>query len=344
MAKSVTLSDIGNRLGVSTVTVSKALSGQPGVSDEMREKIIMLADELGYKRTPVKKAGITEKGAAVGVIISKQYIGKYDSFYLKMYQAINERALENSCFALLITVDADDEKNLVVPNIITEHSLDGLIFVGRLSKEYIDEIIKQSELPRVFLDFSDKEGLEDAIISDSYYGAYQMTKYLLKNGHRDIAYVGTLLSTESITDRYMGYLRALMEAGINPPKEWQIDDRYLSTGDVDEEKLMRLPDKMPTAFFCNCDLTAGMLIKKLAKEGFKVPEDVSVVGYDNFIYPGLCDIDITTYEVDYKKMAQLAWKNINKKLSNPLYHNRIHIVEGRLIEKRSVRSLIKEGE
>ncbi|MCQ2519379.1 MAG: substrate-binding domain-containing protein [Lachnospiraceae bacterium] len=339
MAKSVTLSDIGNRLGVSTVTVSKALSGQPGVSDEMREKIIILADEMGYKRTAVKRVDASEKGSTIGVIISKQYMGKYDSFYLKMYQVINEKALDNGSFALLITIDGNDEKNLVIPKIILDGQVDGLIFAGRLSKEYIEEVIKQTDLPRVFLDFSDKDGLEDAIISDSYYGAYQMTKYLIRNGHKKIAYVGTLLSTESITDRYMGYTRALMEAGITPLKEWQIDDRYLETGNVDEEKLMVLPEKMPTAFFCNCDSTAGMIIKKLIKEGYKVPEDISVVGYDNFIYPGLSDIDITTYEVDYRKMAQLAWKNINKKLTNPLYHNRIHIVEGRLIEKNSVKSL-----
>ncbi len=339
MAKSVTLSDIGARLGVSNVTVSKALSGQAGVSVELREKINSLADELGYKRTSLQKAPVPRENLSIGVIMSKKYIGKYDSFYLKMFQAINEKALDCNCFALLITVDSEDEADNAVPRIVLDGKVDGLIFVGHLSDSYIKAVTEAADIPRVFLDYCDKHNSEDAIISDSYYGAYQITDYLIKNGHTEIAYVGTLLSTTSITDRYMGYMRALMENGITPNGKWQIDDRYKTTGEVDETKLISLPEKMPTAFFCNCDITAGKLIKKLEAAGYKVPGDISVVGYDNFIYPGLCDVEITTYEVDLKKMAHLAWKNIIKKIDNPSYHNRVHIVEGRLIEKNSVKRI-----
>lgn len=339
MAKSVTLSDIGNRLGVSTVTVSKALSGQTGVGDELRKKIINLADELGYERSIPSRNLTDDTSYTIGVIISKRFIGKYDSFYLKMYQTINERALESGCFALLITTDAEEEASLSIPKVLLDKKVNGLIFVGHFSEEYLEAVVEATKLPRVFLDYCDKHTTEDAIISDSYYGAYQMTDYLIRKGHKEIAYVGTLLSTTSITDRYMGYVRALIENGLEVNKEWQIDDRYLENGEVDEENLIKLPDKMPSAFFCNCDLTAGMLIKKLENAGYRIPEDISVVGFDNFIYPGLCDVEITTYEVDYKNMAQLAWKNILKKLVIPSFHNRTHIVEGRLIEKNSVKAL-----
>lgn len=335
MSKSVTLSDIGKQLGVSTVTVSKALSGQSGVSDSLRTSIIELADQLGY--TPnVKKKKNLGKEYTIGVVTSKQYIGKNDSFYLKMYQVINEKALESNCIAVLLTIDQTLKDDEDIPKIIREGQLDGLIFAGPLPENTIKKITSICTVPRVYLDFCDKQNKEDAIISDSYYGAYLVTDYLIKKGHKDIAFVGTILSTPSITDRYLGYIRALLENGITPDVNWKIDDRYMDSGEVDSTNLIKLPDKMPTAFFCNCDLTAALLIKKLNENGYKVPEDISVVGYDNFIYPGLCDVKITSYEVDLKKMAQLAWKNIIKKLSSPLYHNGIHIVEGRLIEKDSV--------
>ena len=130
-----------------------------------------------------------------------------------------------------------------------------------------------------------------------------------------------------------------MEYGIEIKKEWVIDDRYISTGMIDDEKLIQLPENMPTAFFCNCDLVGSMLIKKLENAGYKIPEDMSVVGYDNFLYPGVCDVEITTYEVDTKEMARRAVNNLIKKMSGEKYKNAIIIVEGHLVEKDSVKKL-----
>ena len=94
---------------------------------------------------------------------------------------------------------------------------------------------------------------------------------------------------------------------------------------------------MPTAFFCNCDLTAGILINKLEKEGFRVPEDISVAGYDDYVYPGLCDTDITTYAVDISEMAAQTVNVLIKKISGTSYRKGIHVVEGSLVVKNSVK-------
>ena len=155
-------------------------------------------------------------------------------------------------------------------------------------------------------------------------------------GHRKIAYVGTLLATESITDRYFGYRKALLEHGLEFREEWLIDDRYIETGKIDVVNMLKLPKDMPTAFVCNCDLTASMLIKKLEEEGYRIPQDISVVGFDNYLYPGLSDVKITTYEVDIKEMARRAIHNIVKKISNESYKPGVTVVEGRLVCKESV--------
>ena len=96
---------------------------------------------------------------------------------------------------------------------------------------------------------------------------------------------------------------------------------------------------MPTAFVCNCDLTASFLIKKLRAAGYRVPEDVSVVGYDNYLFPGLCDVAITTYEVDMKEMARRAIQNLTKKISGENYRQGICIAEGHLVIKDSVKKI-----
>ncbi len=339
MAKAVKLADIAKEFGVSTVTVSKALSGQKGVSEEMREKIVNLADELGYKQPSAAKKERLEKGYNIGVLIRENYFDKYNSFYLSLYQQVSAKAVSKGSFTLLETIGEKVEHDLELPQLVREDKVDGLIIIGRLSDGYLDMLEKKSKVPLMYVDFSDSKGIEDAVVSDSYYGAYTITKYLLEAGHRDIAFVGTVLSTSSITDRYLGYTKALMEYGIEIKKEWVIDDRYISTGMIDDEKLIQLPENMPTAFFCNCDLVGSMLIKKLENAGYKIPEDMSVVGYDNFLYPGVCDVEITTYEVDTKEMARRAVNNLIKKMSGEKYKNAIIIVEGHLVEKDSVKKL-----
>lgn len=93
---------------------------------------------------------------------------------------------------------------------------------------------------------------------------------------------------------------------------------------------------MPTAFVCNCDLAASYLIRKLEGRGYRVPEDFSVVGFDNFLYPGLCDIGITTYEVDISEMARRAIHKIVRKISNENYTAGVFIVDGHVVIKDSV--------
>lgn len=340
MAKKVKLSDIADKFGVSSVTVSKALSGQKGVSDEMREHIIAYANEIGYKPPSQIRMEMRNKQQSkcftIAVLIPQKYIGKYDAFYLQMYQQLNAKAATRGCFTLLEAIYKEAEEECAVPNVLREKKADGLIVLGRLSEDYLTMLKRFREVPLLYLDFSDDQNKVDAVVSDGYYGGYTVTKYLIGKGHKKIAYVGTLLSTSSITDRYLGYVKALMEHGIQQRKEWIIDDRYMETGKIDEEKLCQLPSEMPTAFFCNCDHVARIIIQKLNNAGYRVPEDVSVVGYDNYLYPGLCDIEITTYEVDIKEMARKAIDIMISKITGALYRGGTNIIEGHLVEKSSV--------
>ena len=133
----------------------------------------------------------------------------------------------------------------------------------------------------------------------------------------------------------------MLEHGIEVPQEWIISDRDMECGVV---KVDIHPDQMkdiPTAFVCNSDLTASMVINQLEEQGYRVPEDFSVVGFDNYLFPGLCDVEITTYEVDIREMANKAIHVLLKKVSGERYKQGITIVEGRLVEKASVQQVVK---
>ncbi len=334
--KTVRLKDIGEKLGVSTVTVSKALSGQKGVSEKVRARIVKTAEEMGYvpHSTRQERSRVSYN---IGVMTAARHLDSNNTFYGKMLQFVTTEAAGRTCFTMpeIITDEMEEEK--ILPHIMRDRNIDGIIMIGGLSEKYIDFLSENCEIPVIYLDFSGNMSGKDCVISDNFYGAYQLTNYLCGKGHREIAYVGTVLSTSSITDRYLGYRKAMMEHGYKVRPEWIIEDRRIDSGLMDPEKLFQLPEKLPSAFFCNCDLAAEHLYRKLSSMGLKCPEDVSIVGYDNFHYTEFAEVEFTTYEVDVKEMARKSVSNLIHKMNREHYRKGVIIISGKLVEKGSVR-------
>lgn len=334
MAKNVTLADIAAKVGVSTVAVSKALSGKPGVSDDLRNKIKHVSDQMGYVSSSSGKASIAETGN-IGVIVPENYYGYSISFYGQMYEKVVRALYNNGYFGILELLTKEDEKEGNLPKVMLDEKVDGLILLGQMEEDYITKMVQQTELPVFFLDTYIPAASFDTVISDGYYGMYMLTNYLISQGHRKIAFVGSVDGTSSITDRFWGYRRALRENHINFEEEWEIPDRYENGKTF--EKILTTTDGMD-AYACNCDFTARVLIQNLEEVGVSVPEDVSVVGFDDFLPVGMemyAD-RITTYGVDIERMAEVCVKSLIRKIKHKKYVEGIQIVTGKVVLKSSV--------
>jgi len=333
MKSNVTMRDIAEKLGVSSVTVSKALNDKEGVSEELKIKIKNLAEEMGYRYNTLAKSMKEGLSYNIGVVIPERFTGLSQSFYLKVYQSI-AKVLENyGYYGILHILSTEDEEQLNLPRVYNEQKVDGLIFLGQISKEYI-EIIKDIDSPKVFLDFYDEHADVDSVITDNFYGAYELTNYLVRNGHKKIAYVGNLYSTSSIQDRFLGYYKSLLEHNIRIREEFIINDRdergkYIEIG---------LPDELPSAFVCNCDQVAHDVINKLKKCGYSVPGDCSVVGFDNDIYATITEPNLTTIEVDIDEMARTSVRFILEKIKNKNKKHGRYQVKGKIIYRDSVKT------
>ncbi|GAA0290579.1 LacI family transcriptional regulator [Gracilibacillus halotolerans] len=334
MKSNVTMKDIAQKLNVSSVTVSKALNDKDGVSEELKEKIKQLADEMGYRYNTLAKSMKDGRSYNVCVIIPERFTGMAQSFYLKVYQSIAQILEEKSYYGIIHILPKEDEEQLKLPRIYHERRVDGFIMLGQPSKGYID-LMQSVEMPLVFLDFYDENNHVDAVITDNFYGAYDITNYLIQQGHRDIAYVGNLFSTSSIQDRFLGYYKSLLEHKIHLRQEYIISDRDDEGVFIDFE----LPEKLPTAFVCNCDQVAHLLMERLQRDGYRIPEDFSVVGFDNDIYAKLTKPELTTVEVDIDEMAKTAVKFICEKMEkSEVMFGRV-AVKGKIIYRDSVREL-----
>lgn len=338
MAKGVRMSDIAQRLGVSTVTVSKALADQKGVSEELRERIKALAEEMGYK-APASARQETKRSHNIGVIMSEIYGERYTTFYWEFYQKIITCAGQENCYVILEMLDSVREKELEEPKLVQGDKIDGLIVLGSVATKYLQMLRKKCRVPVVYMDFYNKQLPVDCVISNNFYGAYYMTNYLFQMGHRKIGFVGTKLSTESIMDRYLGYVKSLMEHGVELREDWVLRDREENS--VYCYELITLPDELPTAFVCNSDLVVSKMVKSLQEAGYRVPEDVSLVGYDDWLCPGLCDVPITTYAVDMTRMAETAIDLLIRRIGGDNSRSNMQIIEGSIVIRDSVRRLNK---
>lgn len=328
----VRLKDIAQAVGVSVVTVSNALAGKKGVSSELRRVIEEKAREMGYHASKTEKK---ESGFRIGVIASEMYLEVGNSFYWTMYQHVVYAASKNHSLTMLEVLNTDIQEQGELPKLLREKAIDGLIIIGWHFKPYIIRLVERAGVPIVLLDFQIR-GLQcDAVMSGNYIGAYKMTRYLLERGHREIAFLGSVFANENIMDRYYGYRKGMVEAGIEEREEWILEDRDLITGKI----CVELPKRMPTAFVCNSDFSAGYLYDALSARGYRVPEDVSIVGYDNnLLGNGFAD-KITTYNVDMKRMADLAVSLLIGKIKGDDKRWGTRYIDSYIVERSSVKAL-----
>jgi LacI family transcriptional regulator len=199
-------------------------------------------------------------------------------------------------------------------------------------------MISAQDLPFVLLDFYGSNEDMDTVVADNFFGSYMITSYLIKNGHKKIGFVGNYRTTSSITDRYMGYLKGLIENDLFENfEQYTIMDR----DDTGNPVQLEMPKTLPTAFVCNNDEVANTLINTLNERGIRVPEDISVVGFDNFEKVHNPALGVTTVEVDFITMASVSTDVIVKKIKNPLFNPGRQLINCRLVLRDSVLTLKK---
>lgn len=333
MGKNVTMKDIASKIGVSTVTVSKALSDKEGVSEEVREKIKETAELMGYRYNSLAKSMKEGSSYNIGVLVAERYFDD-NAFYNNLYTKIVMELNRTDYSAILEILPYEDEENDVLPNCLANRKVDGLIIMGQLKRHYINRIRKEG-IPHIFLDFYDEEYASDAVVGDSVYGSYLLTNYLIKKGHQRIGFVGSLRATSSILDRYLGYYKAIIENELEYHPEWIIEDR----DDHGRFLELKLPEQMPTAFVCNCDEIAYLLVERLKKEGYRIPEDISIVGFDDYIFATFCNPQLTTFRVSLEAMSETVVTAMKQKIKKQEYSIKRKVISGNLVIRDSVKQM-----
>lgn len=370
--KSVTLHDIAQALQISVSSVSLAIGNQPGISAELRAQIIAKAQELGYRKSKRSAAPWTNASTnqanqeptsevrpvlttppelnvnelRLDVLIDNIFTQELSSFYMEIFRQISQLSLANNISVFIQVLDHHNaEHNEQLLRHLHSVQPQGVIVIGQI-KEHDLYLLKSNLLcPVVFIDYYlESEKHYHFVQIDSFSGMHRLVKNLIEEYHyTDMCFVGSINNTVSILDRYLGYVKALQEHGLTESCQRILPDR--SSDDRIQVVLPQDPSfKLPQVFVCNCDQTALALIKALQQRGIKVPEQVGVCGFDNFIDRSdesmvqSLGLKIHTFDHSTKQLAYVALESLLHQLTTN-YAPHLSYIEGHIVPGNTVKVL-----
>lgn len=340
MSKKITMKDIAEKLNLSINSVSLVLNNKAGVSDDTRKTVLRVAEEMGYfDNKPQYLSTFASKNLC---LVLEHRFFKDPYFYSKVIVGIEEDARRNN-YDLI--VNFIDNNNYVIPNCLESKKVAGIIALGTMCDEYLSTL-KSYGLPMVLVDNTSLQESIDSILTDNKSGAYKATRYLINKGFKKIGFFGDLAYSLSIKERYFGYTEAIKKGIASGENIEQYIERYSITDNLEEliikndtnaiyERLIEIKE-IPEAFICSNDRAALQLNNALKILGYKIPEDISIIGFDdivlcNLILPKMTTIRVNKESMGRKAVQRLLWRMRHK---NEPVENTIMSVE--LIERESV--------
>ncbi|AMW32882.1 LacI family DNA-binding transcriptional regulator [Fervidobacterium islandicum] len=312
-----TIKDVAEASGFSINTVSRALSGRGYVKKETKEKILKVAAELGYTRDCTASALRTRKTHLIGVVV----VDNTNPFYAEVIKGIELEARNYGYTILLVNTDRSYENEERAINTLLQRRVDGLIITAVQTK--IDDIIRlvQQGIPNVVIGARFEKIQTNYVCSDDERGGYIAMKYLLDTGHKNILFLNAQKHKYASRVREEGVRRALEEFK-SEMSEGQIsleviysNEGFESAYETFKTFVIRKGQKFNyDALLCYNDIFAYAAIKTLKELGFKVPDDVSVVGFDDISFSSIIEPPLTTVATDKLKLGSEAFKSLIKNM------------------------------
>lgn len=338
----ITMAEIAEQSGVSLSTVSLVLRDKPGVGSDTRQRVLEVARDLGYlPRNQISPYTPTLTNVGLILKADQDSVPQANKFYSHVVAGIEMACRRQRVNLLYATMTVDEDSYpLELPRILVEEdTTNGLLLVGAFLDETLIRVVTRRSAPIVLVDAYATSDRYDAVVSDNFGGAYQAVTYLIQHGHRHIALVGSHPEAyPSIQERRNGYMRALKDNGIS--------ERYLAEChviDIEEmvestTHLLRSSPRITAIVGANDE--AALAAMEVAQDlGRRVPEDLSVVGFDNIDLAGCVSPTLTTMHVDKVGMGRLAVQLLVNRIEHPESSPVRATIRPRLIERDSVRTI-----
>lgn len=331
---SVTIKEVASRAGVSVATVSKVLNHSDYGSQKTRQRVLAVVEEMKYRPHAIARSLVVKQSQTIGLVLPDLL----NPVFPAVARGVEHGARKYGYNVLLCNTDREAAVESVYIRMFLEKRVDGIIFFAALSKDDI-VLLRDQNISVVIVERPSDVPDSDLILLDNEQGAYQAVQHLLGLGHKQIGLVIGNVNGEIERNRYLGYKKALTEVGI------PLESRYVRVCDyhVDDAKraadeLLRLRQR-PTAIFAACDIMAVGTLRAAEGRGLRVPNDLSLVGFDDtlsqFTSPPITTISQPLYE-----MGREAVRILVHRLRHPEQNVQQRIVFGpQLVVRQSTASI-----
>jgi DNA-binding LacI/PurR family transcriptional regulator len=308
--------DVARHAHVSIATVSRTINRIPTVDKRLAERVWNSIRELNYFPNTQARALVSGRTRLLGLLISEIT----NPFFPELIRGFEDVAVENGYEILIGSTNYDPERMSLCIRRMLERNVEGVaVMTFGVEQPLLDEL-SSHHMPMVFVDAGPPGELVRPLLVDYQKGIGEGVQHLGALGHRKIGYISGPLLQRSSQLRKEAFLESVRKIGIHPAPSWLIEgDHTLEGGMRAMEQLLSLQER-PTAVMCSNDMTAIGSLRVLIRSGYRVPEDFSVVGYDDihlaeFVYPPL-----TTVRMSRDDLARAAFETLRSILENPEVH------------------------
>lgn len=300
----VTIKDVAQRAGVSIATVSRVINDSKPVSPELKKKILDIIEETGYKPNALARGLIKKNTSIIGIIIPD--IANLN--LAEVIKGIEGEADKNNFDIIVSNSHALVEKELEIFDVFREKQLDGILFSGVYFSEKHQKFFERYRIPIVVIG-QHFPGVDlPSVTINNFQAAYEATSYLIQLGHKEIGMItGPLEDMAAGRDRYRGFSAALEENGLQKRDEYFAETSFtIRGGYAAMEEIFKKTSDPPTAIFAGADSIAIGAMNCCFDAGLEVPQDISIIGFDDNILASAVRPPLTTISINHEEIGVVA--------------------------------------
>ena len=301
----LTIKDIARMAGVSTTAVSFVLNNRPGVSEATRQKVQEIIQQTNFIPNVHTRRLNLGKSFTVHVVLKQYAYGLYNQFALETLSGVFKEG-KSLGYSIIFTLIAEDMECGQILESVRSKDCDGMI-LNQINDPVLIDRLQRENMPFVCVDAHLPADSRLPVVEVDYCdAAYQATRYLHRNGHTQIAFLGTETPAEHCANTFRGYRAYLEEAGLEYNPTWvaKIPFSEGTTEAVVDNMLQH--GTLPTALLCSCDAVAIDVIRSAKERGIRIPEDISIIGIDDLLVSRYLDPALTTMTFDKELLGAKA--------------------------------------
>ncbi|EGR1418957.1 LacI family DNA-binding transcriptional regulator [Vibrio cholerae] len=331
-----TMKDIARLAGVSTSTVSHVINKSRFVSDEIAERVNNAAQQLKYAPSALARSLKMNRTKTIGMLVTTST----NPFFGEVVKGVERSCYHQGYNLILCNTEGDNQRMKASINTLLQKRVDGLLLMcSTLEGERLDVFDRYPDIPVVVMDWGPILFASDKIQDNSLQGGYMAAKHLIECGHKEIGCITGPLIRHQAQMRYEGYKRALAEAGIAMNPDWIVESDFECEGGYQAFEKLYQRNKLPSALFVSNDMMAMGVIQAASQRGLRVPDDLSLIGYDDVHIAKFMTPALTTIHQPKYRLGKAAVDTLLYRLENPDTTAQVVQLEPTLVVRNSVRKL-----